>query len=38
MWGTAGMFTRSPGNLLEDSAQCYYFNIPGNVLEDSREC
>ena len=41
MWGmpgTQGMFTRIPGNLLEDSGECYYFNIPGNVPEDSGEC
>ena len=38
MRGTRGMFTRIPGNLLEDSGECYYFNIPGNVPEDSREC
>ena len=45
-----GMFTRIPGNLLEDSGECYYFNIPrnvpkemfkkipGNVQQDSGEC
>ena len=50
MRGTRGMFTRIPGNLLEDSGECYYFNIPrnvtkemfkkitGNVQEDSGEC
>ena len=38
MRGTRGMFTRIPGNLLEDSGKCYYFNIPGNVQEDSGEC
>ena len=38
MRGTRRMFTRIPGNLLEDSGECYYFNIPGNVEEDSREC
>ena len=38
MRGTQGMFTRIPGNLLEDPAECYYFNIPGNVSEDSGEC
>ena len=38
MRGTRGMFTRIPGNLLEDSGQCYYFNIPGNVRRDSGEC
>ena len=35
---TRGMFTRIPGNLLEDSGECYYFNIPGNAEEDSGEC
>ena len=38
MRGTGGMFTRIPGNLLEDLGECYYFNIPENVPEDSREC
>ena len=38
MRATRGMFTKIPGNLLEDSGECYYFNIPGNVPEDSREC
>ena len=38
MRGTRGMFTRIPGNLLQDSGECYYFNIPGNVEEDSGEC
>ena len=41
MWGmrgTRGMFTRIPGNLLEDSEECYFLNIPGNVQEDSGEC
>ena len=38
MRGTRGMFTRIPGNLLEDSGECYYFNIPGNVPKDSGEC
>ena len=38
MRGTRGMFTRIPGNLLEDSRECYYFNIPGNVRKDSGEC
>ena len=38
MRGTRGMFTRIPGNLLEDSAECYCFNIPGNVPGDSGEC
>ena len=36
--GTRGMFTSIPGNLLEDSGECYYFNIPGNVPEDCGEC
>ena len=36
--GMRGMFTRIPGNLLEDSGECYHFNIPGNVPEDSGEC
>ena len=35
---TREMFTRIPGNLLEDYGECYYFNIPGNVLENSGEC
>ena len=38
IWGTRGMFTSIPGNLLEDSGECYYFNIPGNVPEDCGEC
>ena len=38
MRGTRGMFTKIPGNLLEDSGECYYFNIPGNVQEHSGEC
>ena len=33
-----GMFTRIPGNFLEDSGECHYFNILGNVPEDSGEC
>ena len=32
------IFTRIPGNLLEDSGECYSFNIPGNIQEDSEEC
>ena len=32
------MFTKIPGNLLEDSGECCYFIIPGNVEEDSGEC
>ena len=35
---TRGMFTRIPGNLLEDYGECYHFKIPGNVEEDSGEC
>ena len=38
MRGTWRMFTRIPGNLLEDSGECYHFNIPGNVPKDSGEC
>ena len=41
MWGMLGtreMFIRTPKNLLEDSGECYYFNIPGNVPQDSGEC
>ena len=38
MRGTPGMITKIPGNLLEDSGECYYFNIPGNVQEHSGEC
>ena len=41
MWrmrGTRGMFTRIPRNLLENSGECYYFNVPVNVEEDSGEC
>ena len=36
--GTRGMFTRIPGNPLEDSGECSHFSIPGNVREDSGEC
>ena len=35
MQGTRGMFTRIPGNLLEDSGECFHCSIPGNVREDS---
>ena len=38
MWGMRekrGMFSRIPGNLLEDSEEYYYFNIPRNDQEDS---
>ena len=38
MQGTRGMFTRIPGNLLEDSGECSHFSIPGNIREDSGEC
>ena len=38
MRGTQGMFTRIPGNLLEDSGGCSHFSIPGNAREDSGEC
>ena len=38
MRGTRGMFTRIPGNLLEDSGECSHFSIAGNAQEDSREC
>ena len=38
MRGTRRMFTGIPGNPLEDSGECYYFNIPGNVQTDSGEC
>ena len=38
MQGTRGMFTRIPGNLLEDSGECFHCSIPGNVREDSGEC
>ena len=38
MRGTWGMFSRIPGNLFEDSGECYYIDIPGNVEEDSGEC
>ena len=37
MLGTRVMFTRIPRNLLEDSGECYYFNITGNIEEDSGE-
>ena len=38
MRGTQGMFTRIPGNLLEDSGECSHFSNPGNAREDSGEC
>ena len=33
-----GMFTRIPGNLLENSEECSHFSIPGNARKDSGEC
>ena len=36
--GTQGIFTRIPGNLLEDSGECTHFSIPGNIREDFGEC
>ena len=38
MRGMRGMFTRIPGNLLEDSGECCYFIIRGNDEEDSGKC
>ena len=38
MRGMREMFTRIPGNLIEDSGECYFFNILGNVWKDSGEC
>ena len=35
MRGTRGMFTRIPGNLLQDSGECSHISIPGNAREDS---
>ena len=35
--GKQVVFTRIPGNLLEDSTECYHFRIPGNVQDDSEE-
>ena len=37
MQGTRGMFTRIPGNLLEDSGKCSHFSILRNVIKDSGE-
>ena len=43
MRGTRGMFTRIPGNLIEDSGKCskrfrgMFLEIPGNVREDPGE-
>ena len=44
MQGVRGMFTRTPGNLLKDSGECYHFNflgmfkkIFGNVREGVQE-
>ena len=31
MQGTRLMFTKIPGNLVEDSEECCHFNIPENV-------
>ena len=42
--GNAGMFTRIPRNVREDSGECsrrfrgMFKKIPGNVRADSREC
>ena len=36
--GTQVIFTRTAGNLLEDSGECSHFSIPGNVREDFGEC
>ena len=36
--GTRGVFTRIPGNLLEDSVNSSHFSIPRNAQEDSEEC
>ena len=33
-----GMFTRIPGNFLEDFGECSHFSIPGNAREASGEC
>ena len=38
MQGTRGMFTKIPGNLLEDSVESSHFSIPGNARKDSGEC
>ena len=38
MQGTRVMFTKIPGNLLEDSGECSHFSIPGNGRKDSGEC
>ena len=38
MQGTRGMFTRIPGNLLDDSGESSHFSIPGNAQEDSGQC
>ena len=43
MRGTRGIFTRIPGNLIEDSGKCskrfrgMFLEIPGNVREDPGE-
>ena len=36
--GMRGMFTRIPGNRLEDSGELSHFGIPGNAREDYGEC
>ena len=38
MQGTWGMFTKIPGNLLENSRECSHFSIPGNSRKDFGEC
>ena len=38
MQGTRRMFTKVPGNLLENSRECSHFSIPGNSRKDSGEC
>ena len=38
MQGTRGMFTRIPGNILEDSGEYSHFSIPGNAQKDSGQC
>ena len=35
---TRGMFTRIPGNPLEDAGECSHFAIQGNARGDSGEC
>ena len=38
MQGTRGMFTRIPGNLLEDSGEWSHISIPENARKDPGEC